>query len=102
MERSEDDATIVKATYDEIQDLIGISRSKIANGLALLVDLKIIVKDKNRSHYRIIGLDVAGSWTKLPQEWLLQQPGHIFEPFNLRSKSELDALKIYLLLLTFR
>lgn len=104
MERSEENTAIVKATYDKIQDLVGISRSKIAKGLALLMELKIIehVKNKTRSYYRIIGLDVAGSWAKLPQELLMQQPGHIFEPFNLRSKSELDALKIYLLLLAFR
>jgi hypothetical protein len=74
----------------------------VANGLALLADLKIISKDKNRSHYRIISLDVPGSWGKLPQQWLMKQPGHIFGSFSLRSKSELDALKIYLLLLAFR
>ncbi|MBU4233957.1 MAG: hypothetical protein L6277_15640 [Desulfobacterales bacterium] len=100
----EDDASIVKATYDEIQDLVAISRIKVSKGLALLVALEIIKRVDNRSHYHIVGIDVPGEWAKLPQERLMQQPGRIsvFGPFNLRSKSELDALKLYLLMVAFR
>ena len=101
----EGDASMVKATYDEIQDLIGISRAKVAHGLDLLARLRIIerVEDK-RSYYRIIGLNEPGRWAKLPQELMMDQPGRIsaFDPFTLRSKSEFDALKLYLLMVAFR
>lgn len=101
----EGDVCMVKATYDEIQELIGISRSKVAHGLSLLVGLEIIERvEGNRSHYRIIGIDVPGAWGQLPQDWLMEQPGRIsvFDPFNLRSKSEFDALKLYLLMVALR
>ncbi|MCX5890683.1 MAG: hypothetical protein NTY36_14745 [Deltaproteobacteria bacterium] len=101
----EDDVSMVKATYDDIQELVAISRSKVANGLGLLLGLEIIERLKdNRSHYRIVGLDVGGAWGKLPQDWMMQKTERIsvFEPFNLRSKSELDALKLYLLMVAFR
>ncbi len=102
---TEVNALIVKATYDDIQDLIGISRSKVSKGLDLLEGLNIIERVSNkRSHYSIIGLDVSGCWGKLPQGLLIQQTGRIsaFEPFHLRSRSELDALKLYLLMVAFR
>lgn len=98
------DGTIVVATYEDIQNLIALSRLKISNGLALLDKLEVIERLENRSHYRIVGLDVPGGWAKLPQELLMQQQERIFlfDSFYLRSKSELDALKIYCLMLAFR
>lgn len=100
----QDDISIVKATYEDIQRLVSLSRSKIASGLALLTTLEIIQSVGGyRSHFRLCGIDVQGGWAKLPQEHLLQGGRMaIFEAFTLRSKSELDALKAYLLMAAFR
>jgi len=98
------DTSIVTATYDEIQELLNISRSKVAKGLALLVQLKIINRVENhRSGYHLIGLGDLGGWAKLPQERLMGSNRiSVFEVFYLRSKSELYALKLYLLLMAVR
>ncbi|OGU18629.1 MAG: hypothetical protein A2X85_17475 [Geobacteraceae bacterium GWF2_54_21] len=101
---SPDDASTVIATYNDIQKLVTISRSKVSKGLTLLTDLNIIERvEANRSNYRLHGVVAQGEWAMLPQEHLMLS-GRIsaFDAFNLRSQSELDALKIYLLMVAFR
>lgn len=102
--RSGGDGSIVVATYDEIQELVYMSRSKVAKGLALLIELKIIERvEDNRSNYRLVGLDSAGGWAKLPQSQLIQSGRiSVFDAFHLRSASELHALKLYLLMVAIR
>lgn len=102
-------SSVVTATYDDIQALVAISRSKVSKGLALLAELKSIERLKDdRSSYRLVGLDTKGGWAQLPQNRLMQHTGSpsdricAFEPFYLRAKSELDALKVYLLMIAFR
>lgn len=103
-ERANLDTDIVEATYDQIQALVYISRSKISKGLGLLMKLKIIERSiVNRSFYKIFGLGLAGNWAKLPQRRLMTYNRiTAFEIFTLRTKSELNALKLYLLMVAFR
>lgn len=103
-EEREAGLTGVKATYDEIQALIDISRIKVAKGLAVLKEKGIIwVVPNQRSEYQIKGLDIAGEWAALPQSRLMTHRRiFAFESFTLRTKSELDALKLYLLMIAFR
>lgn len=103
-ERAKASPDVVGITYDQIQTLVCISRSKVSKGLALLMQLKIIERSiVNRSFYKISGLGEAGQWAKLPQRRLMSHNRiSAFETFTLRTKSELNALKLYLLMIAFR
>lgn len=100
-----DDASVVMATYDDIQELVSISRIKVSKGLALLLELKVIERvENNRSSYRMVDIKTNGAWAKLPQTRLMQAGGRIsvFDSFYLRSNSELNALKVYLYMIAAR
>ena len=94
-------------TYDKIQTISGLSRKKISGGIKALISKELINKDsKNKCNkYTISGfenMDKRG-WAKLPAKKLYSK-GKItaFHEFKLRVKHELNALKIYLLIATFR
>ncbi len=94
----------VKATYDDLQDMLLISRSKVANGIALLIGFNIIERAiNNKSLYKLTGCTQIGKWAKLPQGILMRGKRLTgFDSFTLRSKNELNALKLYLLMIAFR
>ena len=94
---------VVSATYDQIQNLMAISRSKVAKGLALLLKHKIIERADGQSLYKLTGVDTRGGWAMMPQEYLMAHKRiTTFEAFKLRSMSEFDALKLYFLMLSLR
>lgn len=91
------------ATYDQLQSLTGISRAKLAAGLRLLIAYQVIKKEPAQSMYSLPGVSLAGDWAKLPQAHLMTS-GSIdaFQHFTLRGQTELDALKLYMLLIAMR
>ena len=96
------DQTVV-ATYDQLQALTGISRAKLAAALRLLHGQGLIEKDEVQSVYRLPGVSVAGGWVMLPQDKLMAAGTlRAFQYFTLRNQTELDALKIYMLILAMR
>lgn len=98
------ESEMVKATYDEILDMVDISRIKVANGLAILMQQNLIQRSPdNPSVYKIPGINEAGKWGKLPQSLLLRDDRLVgFYTLTLRNKHELNALKLYLVMLAFR
>lgn len=98
------DTEFVVATYDRLLEMIPISRAKVAGGLALLLELGIVERDeKVRSVYRLPGILESGSWAKMPQSILMHSSSiAIFKDFTLRNQVELDAIKLYMLLIAFR
>lgn len=98
------DSEFVVATYEKLLDMIPMSRAKVAGGLALLLELGIVERDENaRSVYRLPSILESGSWAKMPQSSLMHNSSiAVFEDFTLRNQTELDAIKIYLLLIAFR
>lgn len=98
--------TKTRLTYDNLCLITSLSRAKVSAGIKIIENLGLIkIEKKGRSNiYHIIDRDQKGGWAKLPARTLYDNDGQI-EPFNnfkLRSRTELDALKLYLLIIAFR
>ncbi|MDB5607990.1 MAG: hypothetical protein JWP25_4890 [Bradyrhizobium sp.] len=95
-----DDQGLAKCTYDQLCLATGLSRSKVANGLSVLEEREVIEREPSgRSTFQLANYDEAGGWSKLPARRTYGAGGGIiaFEDFTLRSRTELDALKLYYL-----
>ena len=93
-------------TYDFIEQQTSLSRATVAKALKILQDeLRIIEIDRSRSgnRYRVLGIDQTAH-ARIPQDLLYTPTRGLFavRPFTFRTKHELNALKLYLLLLAFR
>ena len=88
-----------RMTYDEICLATGISRASLSAGLSLLESRGIIRRWGNgRSTYQLLNFDMTAGWCKLPAKKLyIGNEIAAFREFRLRSKTELYALKLYLL-----
>lgn len=94
-------------SYDKLTELLGISRTKVSNGIRVLESLSLIKVSTNKrpNIFTIVGLVDGSRWGKLPAKGLYNKQLSIikvFESFRLRSKVELNALKIYLVIVAFR
>jgi len=89
-------------TYDALERALNISRSKISKGISLLIQQGWIARGDSRSLYRFTSPDAP--WGKVPVKTLYDRHGAItaFDGWRLRNPLELDALKLYLLLIAFR
>ncbi|WP_175709140.1 hypothetical protein [Burkholderia ambifaria] len=91
---------VARVTYDDFGDLTGLSRKSISAGLALLDARGMIRRDSSTrsSDYVVKGLEPMKRWAKLPGRALLSPAQTSFKPFphfSLRSKIELNALKLH-------
>ena len=99
-----------EATYDTIQRSTSLSRPVISRGLRVLEGLSLVNKlpEDKRSVYRLANYVPQGTewngWAMLPAKRLYNARGNIvaFEDFKLRSRVELDALKLLMLFVAFR
>lgn len=94
-------------TYTRLGDITGLSRSKISGGLSVLQKLGAIEICRNgRSNsYHVVDYGQSGGWAKLPARGLYSrdlQRIPAFHALKLRSRVELNALKIYLLIIALR
>lgn len=95
-------------TYTVLADTTGLSRSKISGGLQLLEEYDLIDRQVRRgatSLYRITGYQCFSGWAKLPWKGLYQAGSDqisAFKEFRLRKKIELNALKLYFLILAHK
>lgn len=89
-------------TYDDLGRSLSISRSKISRGIQLLIQQGWVVRGEGRSLYRFTAPDTP--WGKVPVRSLYDRHGTIsaFDGWRLRNPLELDALKLYFLLVAFR
>lgn len=95
----------IQLTYDELADTTGVSRPKVSSGLKVLKALGLITATKTgrTMRYTLPQILTPGDWCPFPQTWVYRH--QILEPFQgfqLREKWELHALKLYLVLLTFK
>jgi DNA-binding transcriptional regulator YhcF (GntR family) len=92
-----------KLSYDALTEKLGISRAMVAAGLSILVSRGIVSRGKKQSIYVLNDYTANANWGKLPAKAHysggLLQP---FQSFKLRSKVELDALKLYFLFVAMR
>lgn len=90
---------LARITYDELTIATGISRTKVSDGLDLLSDRKLVIREPlGRSTYQLANYGDGHVWAALPAKPLYDSSGAIpmFDDFHLRKAAELDALKIYL------
>lgn len=95
-----------KITFDTFQEITQLSRSKISNGIKILIDMQLIGRSgaKNKT-YRILDFIENRGWAKFPSKHLFDDSFKtisIFKDFYLRKKNELNTLKLYLLFVAFR
>lgn len=88
-----------RLTYDELCLATDISRAKLSKGLRLLEERSIIDRwQGGRSSFQLVGYDLSAGWCKLPAKSLYNGPAiDAFRYFRLRNKTELNALRLYLL-----
>ncbi len=102
---SDADTGIASVTYDVMCKATSLSRPKLANGLDILDDVKIIDRaPQGRSTFRLCNFSREGGWAMLPAKRLYSASGKInaFVDFRLRSQTELNALKLYFLFVARR
>jgi hypothetical protein len=97
--------TALSKTYDELQTVTGLSRAKISAGISLLRELGIVqvTKSENRNVYALPSVGIPGEWAQLPQSRILVS-GELrpFSRYLLRARNELNALKLYFVVLAYR
>ena len=95
-------------TYEEFKAFCGLSRALISKGLKRLVALNLIKKSKRgvKNVYIINDFDDINSyrWGKIPFKYFSKNGSirNVFGNLNVRSKSTLHALKIYLMAIKYR
>lgn len=96
---------LARLSYDAMSDILGISRALVSRGLNELEARKIIVRDPNqiRGTITLTNATEDSGWGKLPASGLYRN-GRIFafDTFKLRNHAELDALKLYFLIVALR
>jgi DNA-binding transcriptional ArsR family regulator len=91
---------IARLTYNTLCFATGISRAKLSNGLDVLEKHRVIERmPEGRSTYRLRRFNPPAKWGKLPAQRMYAS-GRItvFKDFGLRKEIELNALKLFLLL----
>lgn len=101
------EAGLCSLTYSELSEITGLSRAKVAGGLSVLINLNIIsqIGTGRNNIYKIAKFDAKSGWAKLPAKGLYSRDLKsipAFQRFHLRSKNELNALKLYLLVVALR
>ena len=92
-------------TYNRWTLCTGLSRTKVASGLSTLGRAELIERRRSgRSSYRLANYDKERGWGKLPARRLYNAGGEVtfFHELKLRSRTELDALKLYYLFVARR
>jgi hypothetical protein len=97
----------ISISYSQLSGLTSLSRAKISSGISILKDKEIIyVAGENKTNsYGLLWRENDKGWAKLPAKNMYNTDNSLIEPFknfHLRRKTELDALKLYLILVAFR
>ena len=92
---------IARATYDELHEATGLSRTLIAAGVGRLAELELVqlLGSHQKRRYLIVAKGNSAGWFKVPCMPIVRNRAIVpFATFTLRSKHELHALKLYLYL----
>lgn len=100
---ADDEAGIARLTYDAIEQATHLSRAKVSSGLAVLEHRNIIDREPaGRSTYQLVDYGRV-AWGKLPAKGLYRNGGIVaLSEFSLRKQVELNALKLYFLVVARR
>lgn len=94
-------------SYTKLMDITGTSRAKVAGGLRVLIKAGIVseISTGRNNIYKVENFGRDQGWAKLPAKGFYSdnyKKIKAFHRFNLRLKNELNALKMYLLIVAFR
>ena len=90
---------VASASYNDLEEATNLSRSMISQGLTRLINLKLINRVGSHQQRRYELAWSEGGWFKLPCQAIVSSGVILpFKNFTMRSRHELDALKIYLYL----
>lgn len=99
--RADEETGLAHLRYDDLEVITSRSRASIAAGLDVLEQRLLIERETDgRSSLKLTNYLPTGGWAKLPAASLYLGGGAIaaFTQFSLRQRTELDALKFYLLI----
>lgn len=88
---------LAKMTYDDLQMATTLSRAKLSAGLAILERRQLIDREpEGRSTFLVRDWNPSHGWAKFPARDLYRgKTVAFFEELKLRSRVELDALKLW-------
>ena len=92
---------VAHASYDALQKATGLSRTSISAGIVRLTELQLIevLGSHQKRRYVIVAKGNTARWFKVPCMPIVRnQEIFPFANFTLRSRHELNALKLYLYL----
>lgn len=101
-QRLRDDNGVVRASYEALTENANLSRPSVSAGLRLLEQRGLIHTGEaagGKGRYKFPGYNPNKGWAKLPAQKLYD--GAQFRPFktwHMRSKVELHAMRLYLLI----
>jgi hypothetical protein len=94
---------IARVNYDHFETITGRSRTSISNGLSVLREFNLIETASTQSEHALVEFDPEEGWGKFPFKALYRHDSILsFGQFGLRSRVELDALKLLYLFVAFR
>ena len=102
--RADQTTGVALATYDDLTEALSISRAKVSDGLDILSERRLITRQVDgRSSFKLENFDPLRGWAILPRKSLYREKRiEAFKDFHLRKLVELDALKLYLLIVAGR
>jgi DNA-binding transcriptional ArsR family regulator len=88
---------ISRLTYNDLELATSLSRTKISAGLDILTQRNLIEREpEGRSTFGICEFNPCEGWAKFPAQRLYRESQvPFFYEFNLRKRTELDALKLW-------
>jgi hypothetical protein len=102
---ADDETGVARVTYDHFCDTTYLSRAKVSSGLDMLQRLEIIEREPGeaRSMFKLANFDPFAGWAKFPLKSMYASSTiAAFKEFRLRRIAELDALKLFFLLVAMR
>jgi hypothetical protein len=95
---------IARITYDALGNASSLSRTKISCGLRRLSDLGLVAPHvEGQSTYQLVRYDQTIGWAKFPAKPMYKgNTIPAFSDFKLRSRTELDAMKLFFLFVSRR
>jgi hypothetical protein len=102
---ADSDTGVARVTYDDLCQATLLSRAKVSKGLDALERIEVVEREPGgaRSTYKLANYSTAGGWAKFPSKSMYSS-GTIaaFTDFQLRRVAELDALKLFFLMVARR
>jgi len=100
---ADEETGLARMTYDHLEAITHLSRAKVSNGLDVLEDRNVIDREPaGRSTFQLVDYGRV-AWGKLPAKGLYRNGGiAAFADFSLRKPVELNAMKLYFLVVARR